>query len=480
MAIGSRRQTNFINESAGWGAINATVQTASIATATSLLINNTGGATYGVPNVAVGMTVYFQDGTGEPPRLISAITGTTVLTLTVPAMTFAHAVNAAVWIDYAPNTALLLSSLSVNRNPKNWSDTPYSGTRAKNIFRVPGRLEVTGTMGYMLRPNVNVPILVKAFGQDNQGVIGTVPGTPVTTTLNGATTVGATTVIVTSATGLIVNTIIQIDTGTSAECRKITNVATNTLTLDVALNNAHANSVAVAKVIAPYTHTIPSASSNLDSIILEDYVPYDDSTQTTKITTNSYFIPGIIFSKLTVNAPTTTGIQISADFTAQDKQTNTASSGIAIPNEATFTFNQESVLVNGTQNMRVTVGKFDFTNDPQSRYTKSGTLRPFAIKAGMQEAKGELDFYEDAATQATFWANFTAATPLALIWKVIDSIGEYIQIAFPKIVLDTWSDGDFSPADLIDAKSAWTAQLDSGASNVQATLTVANAQYLPY
>jgi hypothetical protein len=67
------------------------------------------------------------------------------------------------------------------------------------------------------------------------------------TTLNGATLVGATTIVVASAAGIVPGDTITIDTAGNLETRTVTAVAGTTVTVTPALTLAHANGVAVAK-----------------------------------------------------------------------------------------------------------------------------------------------------------------------------------------------------------------------------------------
>lgn len=92
------------------------------------------------------------------------------------------------------------------------------------------------------------------------GIVDDQGSTPtLTTTLNGAVAAEATSVVVTSSAGYSVNDFIRIyDAGSSgiAEIRKITVIASNTLTLDKFVRRAHATGAQVNKVVAPFTHTL--------------------------------------------------------------------------------------------------------------------------------------------------------------------------------------------------------------------------------
>jgi hypothetical protein len=80
------------------------------------------------------------------------------------------------------------------------------------------------------------------------------------TTVNGSTVAGATTVTLTSATGFAIGQFITVDTGLNIETRRITNVATNVITVDAAFNLAHA-SLVPAVTASTTTTTAPSVAT---------------------------------------------------------------------------------------------------------------------------------------------------------------------------------------------------------------------------
>jgi len=87
-----------------------------------------------------------------------------------------------------------------------------------------------------------------------------VTGTDVTggggSTLNGAIKEGETVFDVAAATNYTVGDYIQVDTTTNSEIRKITAIATNTITVDYPLRKNHATAVACNEVTKPFTHTL--------------------------------------------------------------------------------------------------------------------------------------------------------------------------------------------------------------------------------
>jgi len=159
---------------------------------------------------------------------------------------------------------MLLGAVELPDGKTGWKKEYARGNGPIPLWHSKGRTEFSG--GSLPGVVHNPQMLVYALGSvSTQGTAG---GTGAST-LNGATVVGATTVILTSATGYETNDYIQIDTGTNAECRKITNVATNTLTLDFKLRKAHASLATCAEVVAPYTHTFTYNTGVLPTFTLE-------------------------------------------------------------------------------------------------------------------------------------------------------------------------------------------------------------------
>ena len=83
-------------------------------------------------------------------------------------------------------------------------------------------------------------------------VVGTPLSTPVKTTLNGAVAKGATSLIVTSATGLSAGDYVQVGSGTVSEIIKLGTKSTATFTIP-ATKSAYADNAPVEKVVSPYT-----------------------------------------------------------------------------------------------------------------------------------------------------------------------------------------------------------------------------------
>ncbi len=506
MAVAVIRRHSFAKETAGWGATYTNLNAASIAAATTLVVASPGGAAFGSALITAGMAVFFLDSTGETRKVISAVAQNTpsagLTTLTVPALAFPHVAGQlannqpSVMIDYATTNALLFNTAQFKRKLSQFSPLPFTGTVAKNVGRYVGRIEADGTVEFDLRPSTNTPLIAKAVGQD-KNVTGQTPGS-VYTLLNGGTiTLGGTVLAGTlaaltavGATGFsatatyAVNDIVQFDTGTLAECRKITAItpgAPNIYVVDVAFTYAHANAAAIKRVVAPFVHSIPSRAGDLDAFVVEDYIPYDDSTKANGLTSNAYMYTGCKVNSAKFKANSTQGIAATLDINYQDKVTIDANLSIAVPNENIFVYDMEATLFDGTRYYRTIENTLDLMNDIKKVYSKKGDKRAFTIQGGLQEVKGTFKIYEDAVTQAYFFSRLNAATPISFTWNIQDpTTGYYYQVLAPRIVVDDAEDGSNAPADLIDMDINFSATLDAGASNVQLTLNIGSADYLPF
>jgi hypothetical protein len=491
MSIGTQRRNSYGKEVGGWGAFFTTVKVAAASgTATTFTTNNGGGSTFGTAPVAAGMKIVYQDNLAEPTSLISAVTGLTntggVVTgdavVTIPAMvngTVSAAVNARVAIGYFPDKSLLLDKFTSKKNMNKWSSNAYTGTRAKAVSRRKGQVDADGSMEFMLRPSANVGIASRAIGLD--GVVGSTPTGTSTITATFPTAVADTTFK--SAGTYASNDIVQIGAGATSECRKVTVVGTPVggYTVDVGFLYAHAAGEAVAKVVAPYLHTIPSAVGNLPSIAMEDYVPWDDGSTITGSAKYSYYVPGAVLKSLKLTSQSDTGPSATLEYEGQDKIKIPAQASLGVPNEAPFIFEQEAVLIGGTRNYRIRELTLEINNDLQKVWTKQGSARAFAIKAGQQEVKGTMKFFLDDTTQALFWAALEADTQLAFLYTVTDAVtGYYITFQVNKIVIDEFNDSDFAPGDLVNGEVTFTAILDAAGTNEQIRMIASNGDYLNY
>lgn len=496
MPIGVIRRNSLAREIGGWGAFFSTAKNSQIATDLTLVLNGGGGPTYGTAYVAAGMKVAFPDLT-VAPILITAVAfaggvpgADVTLTLATGGLSGAVAAGSNVVVGYFPDTALLLETFTSKLNLNKWSTSDFNGTRAKNTTRRAGHREADGSASFMIRPSVNAPLLARPVGYDSvTGATPTNAGALNAAINPGDSTFGSTTLYSVGAVGT--GDVVQVTTTGQNECRTVvskTGAGPYVYTVDKPFVYGHANAAVLNKVVAPFTHTVYSATGVLPSVAFEDYIPYDNRTQANPngITAQSYYLPGAILKSLKIESQSDGGVKASLDFDAQDKIKLAVATILGIPAEQVYRYDQESVLVAqgalsaSSQILRITDTTLELTNDILKVFAKNNSLRAFCLVGGLQEVKGTFKIYEDQASQATFFSALSNDTILAFRWKIADPVTGYsIQFDVPQIVVDEFNDGDFNPGDLVYANISYTSILDTATSG-QMYLTIVNGDYLTY
>ena len=236
--------------------------------------------------------------------------------------------------------------------------------RELTAYLMPGEQKTTGKIAFSLFSIMGMSLVIGAIGYD-QYVTGSTPANA--NTLNGATLVGATTVTLTSATGYTIGAYIQIDTGASkkAEVRKITNVATNTLTLDSALIYAHADLAVTNTVVAPFTHAIAQQNA-VQSFTLEENLGGLSSVQ----------YAGCVPNKLTIKGTTKTEAQVEMDFVIQSDIAPFTATTPTYSADQPFVLAGTTLSLFGTPDASVESFQHDLDNMIDPRYTYSGKRYP--------------------------------------------------------------------------------------------------------
>lgn len=270
-----------------------------------------------------------------------------------------------------PSTFLPMTGNALELDPGLFSPKVMFGQRDVNTFPLYGQFKNAGSITGPLFPTNAASLIPAAIGPDasaGYGVTGTT-GTG-TSTLSGATSAGATTVTLQTGGGasFSVGQVVQVDvnntTGpTTAECRKISSIATDTLTLDKALTYAHANSAPVKGVVAPYTHSVQQANS-LSSLTVEKNLGSYQSLQ----------FSGARVNKLDIQV--TNGNQeatLSADMMAKHAAVLDTPSSIAITNEMPFVFAEASLNLNSQAVAQATSADLSIENGLKDTYTFNGS-----------------------------------------------------------------------------------------------------------
>lgn len=278
-----------------------------------------------------------------------------------------------------------------------------------------------------------------------------------TTTLNGAVSANATTVIVTSAAGISVNSFIQIDVNSVAgsftsEVRKVTAVATNTLTLDTALTYAHGNGVNVWLVAAPYFHYMAQANT-LSSLTVEKNLGNFESLQ----------FAGCRVNKLGISmSATNTEGTITADLMAKSVAVLASPSAIAITNESPWVFAESTVtLFNQVVAQAISV-EINIENGVKDTYTMNSSHNPQFLTPVTRAITGKIDIVFTSLDDVTwgYYNQMVAGTSGPLLLSFAHpTTGGYMTIYLPKVVLSKTPDS-VKMEDIITTSLEWTAFLN--------------------
>lgn len=362
-------------------------------------------------------------------------------------------------------------------DPGLFSPKVMFGQRDLNTFPLYGQNKIAGTVSGPLFPTQAIAFLAGAIGQDaaaGSGVTGT--GSASANTLNGAVSAGATTVTLTSATGYTVGSFIQIDVNgsgpvTTAEVRKINSVATNTLTLDSALNFAHANAAATKVVTAPFTHTITQATT-LPSFTVEKNLGNFESLKFAGSRINKYDL-NIQASNQEATA--------TVDFMAQSASVMSTPTAISITNEMPYVFSECVATIFGQAAAQVANADWTIENGLKDTYTLNSSHNLQFLTPVTLQVTGKLDLVFTSLDDAT-WGYWT---------QMVNGQSGNLQTAFthpanagaitlnaPNVRIATSQDA-IKMEDVILSTLQFTAFLNL--STLQTiTATVVNSAWLPY
>lgn len=354
--------------------------------------------------------------------------------------------------------------------------TLTSGTGFANGQRI-----TVGSGGYQETRKVTnvagaVITVADAFVYPHAAAEAAVTGT--TTTVNGATTANATTVVVTSATGIVQGSFIEIDVnsvaGTStSEVRKVTNVSTNTLTLDAPLVYAHANGVNVSLVTSLYTHQI-TQQNTLPSMTVEKNIGGFESLQ---------FV-GSRINKLDISSNTgNSEATVAVDFRSKHAQVLATPSAIVVTDESPYVFAETTLSLSSTAVIQATTASLSVENGLKDTYTynSSHDLQFLTPVTRMVTFKTDVVFTSLDDPTWGYWTQMTSTPstnfPVQLGFTHPTS-GGAIYFNMPKGRLKTYSDA-IKMDDIVI--STLTIDLGLQLSNLTTiTANIVNTQYLAY
>ena len=299
-----------------------------------------------------------------------------------------------------------------------------------------------------------------------------------TTTLSAASSAAATTVTVTSPTGIVIGTIIQIDVNsvsgtTTAEIRKVTAVATDTLTLDHALVYAHANAAQVNIVVAPFTHFIIEQNT-LPSLTVEKNIGGFQSLQ----------FAGCRVGKFNLKAPVgNTPVEVSTDLSGRSVAVLDTPTGVTLANEEPFVFAEANLTMFGTLRTETSTVNMTIDNGLKETYTYSNQHGPSFITPCTLMVNGTIDLVWDSLDDPTYgdFSRMASGTLGALQFSLVHpaSAGT-ITFNLPQIVLSKYAN-DLKMEDVVMSSLSYEASRPlAGADLYTVAAQVTNNTYIAY
>lgn len=362
-------------------------------------------------------------------------------------------------------------------DPGLFSPKVMMGVRDVNTFPLYGQYKVAGSINAPLFPTMGATLVAGSIGQDataGNGVTGTGSTSP--TTLSGSTSAGATTVTVASATGYTVGSIVQVDVNasgptTTAEVRKVTNVATNVLTLDTALTYGHASNAPVKIVTAPYTHTFTQATT-LPSFTVEKNLGNYQSLQ----------FAGARVNKLGLQVQNSNQ-EATANFDLMAKSATVLDTptAITVTNELPFVFAEATASIFGQAVTQCTQAEVDIENGLKDTYTFNAShnlqfLTPVSLKVS---AKADLVFTSLDDVTWGYWTQMVNGTEGAFSLQLAHPTnGGSFTFNMSRVRIRTSTDA-VKLEDVIVSTLQFDAFLNF-TSLTTVSATVANSSYLPY
>lgn len=338
-----------------------------------------------------------------------------------------------------PTSFLPMTGNELQLDPGLFSPKVMFGQRDVNTFPLFGQYKNSGGLTGPLFPTNGSLFIPGAIGPDAQAGYGVIGSTGSgSTTLSAPSSANATTVTVTSAAGFSNNQVIQIDvnntvTPTTAECRKITNIAGSVLTLDSALTYAHASGVAVVGVLAPYTHSIQQANA-LSSFTVEKNLGSWESLQ----------FAGSRVGKLSVAATATDSeATVSADMVAKSVAVLSTPSAISIVNETPFVFAEATVSLFGNTVLQASSFTMDIDNGLKSTYTMNSTHNLNFLTPVTRHVSGKIDVVFTSLDDAA-WGYFNlmvaGTTGTLTLTLAHPASGGSVSFSMPKVLLKKAAD----------------------------------------
>jgi hypothetical protein len=300
-----------------------------------------------------------------------------------------------------------------------------------------------------------------------------------TTTMSAPSVATATTITVTSASGLAVGNFIQIDLNsvsgtTTAECRKITNIATNTLTLDTALVYAHASAAAVSLVTSPFTHTFVEGVSTIPSLTVEKNLGNSQSLQ----------FAGCRVNKFDLKMPVgNTAAEMTADLMGRSVAVLDSPSAISVTNELPFVFTEATLNFYGSLRPETSNVNIVIENGVKETYTFSGNHGPSFLTPVTLHVNGSVDVVWDSLDDVTYGDfNRMANQTLGALGFTLQhpTLSSTITFVCPQIALSKYANDVKMTDPIMSSMSFEATRQISGSAQYTVIASVSNSVWLAY
>lgn len=364
----------------------------------------------------------------------------------------------------------------MNTDPGLFFPKVAMGVRDEQIFALYGEYKHAGNVEGPLFPSNGIPLLAAAIGQDaavGYGVTGS--GATNTTTLSSPAAVNDTTISVTSASGYSVGSIVQVGTNsttnsTTTECRKVTGVASNVLTIDSPLTYGHSSGASVAVVVAPFTHSLTPVNIP-SSLTIERVYGNGQSLQFAGCRPNRLDL------KLSAGND---AASMTADMLASRAVVIEPSTAISVVNELPFVFAEATLDLFGTQLVQAKSIELTIDNGVKPTYTFNNSHEAEFITAMARKITAKVDLVFTSLDDPT-WGYYTLmrnAEQGALSLTLAHAGGNAsITINLPLVSIGPQND-DFKFDDVIVTSLPLEAAY-SLSSSQSINATVINSNYLP-
>ncbi|MFF4403586.1 phage tail tube protein [Streptomyces sp. NPDC001404] len=375
-----------------------------------------------------------------------------------------------------PSSFLPMTGNSLELDPGLFAPKVMMGQRDVNIFPLYGQYKNAGSVQGALFPTNGGALIPAAIGADAAAGYGVTGSTPTSSTTTSApVTAGATTVTLTSAAGYSVGGIVQVDvnnttTPTTAECRKIVSISTNTLTVDQAFTYAHASGATVAVVVAPFTHSVQQANA-LPSLTVEKNLGGYESLQFSGARVNKF---GLQVTNANQEATVT------ADLQAKHAGVLTTPSSISAINEAPYVFAETTLTLNSQAVAQATSADLTIENGLKDTYTFNSSHELAFLTPLTRTISFKADLVFTSLDDPTwgYWTQMGSGTDFSITLALTHpSSAGTVAFTMPKARIKTYSDA-VKLDDVI--LSTLTFDVFLNLTTLQTiSASVVNSQYLP-